>query len=69
MRGGRILVTIKYGITKYVVTMDVVEAQWKGRAPISMTVRYLTLEDMAEFAFAAPHRKTAKLVLKKTSPN
>ena len=30
MRGGRVLATIKYGITKYAVTMDVVEAQWKA---------------------------------------
>jgi adenine-specific DNA glycosylase len=65
MRGGRILTTIKYGITKYAVTMDVVEAQWKGRAPVSMSVRYLTVEDMAEFAFAAPHRKIAKTLLAK----
>ena len=66
MRGGRILETIKYGITKYAVTMDVVEAQWKGRAPVSMSVRYLTPEDMAEFPFAAPHRKIAKTLLTKT---
>jgi len=38
MRGGRVMVTIKYGITKYAVTMDAVEAQWKGRAPVSETV-------------------------------
>jgi len=64
MRGGRVMVTIKYGITKYAVTMDAVEAQWKGRAPVSETVRYLTADDIREYAFAAPHRKLMKLLTK-----
>jgi A/G-specific adenine glycosylase len=68
MRGGRILETIKYGITKYVVTMDAVEAKWKGHAPVSMSVRYLTPEEMKEYAFAAPHRKLAKLLVQ-SSPS
>ncbi len=60
MKRGETLATIRYGITKYAVTMEVVEAKWKGRSPVSMAVRYLTTEEMAEFAFAAPHRKLAK---------
>jgi A/G-specific adenine glycosylase len=63
MRGGRVLGTIKYGITKYAVTLDAVEAQWKGRAPVSMSVRYFTPEEMHDFPFAAPHRKLAKLLM------
>jgi len=59
MRGGRVLATIKYGITKYAVTMDAVEAKWKGRAPVLESVRYLTTEEMNAYAFAAPHRKLA----------
>lgn len=69
MRGGRVLATIKYGITKYVVTLDAVEAQWKGRAPVSMAVRYFTPEEMQEFPFAAPHRKLMKMLLAKNSPS
>jgi len=60
MKPGLALTTIRYGITKYAVTMEVIEAKWKGQAPVSETVRYLTPEAMAEFAFAAPHRKLAK---------
>jgi A/G-specific adenine glycosylase len=59
------LTTLRYGITKYAVTMEVVEAKWKARAPVSMAVRYLTPEDMAEFAFAAPHRKLAKTLARR----
>jgi A/G-specific adenine glycosylase len=64
MRGGRVLVTIKYGITKYAVTMDAVEAKWKKQAPVSETIRYLTAEDMNEFAIAAPHRKLMRMLAK-----
>jgi A/G-specific adenine glycosylase len=68
MRGGRVLATIKYGITKYAVTMDAVEAKWKGRAPVSESVRYLTAEEMSEYAFAAPHRKLAlRIIVGKTN--
>jgi A/G-specific adenine glycosylase len=62
MKRGEVLATIKYGITKYSVTMEVVAATWKGRAPVSMGVRYLTAGEMGEFAFAAPHRKLGRLL-------
>ena len=51
---------IKYGITKYAVTMDVVLAKWKGRVPPAG--RHLTRAQMETLAFAAPHRKLAKLL-------
>ncbi len=49
------LARIRYGITKYAVTMDVVRAKWKKRA--RFTGRYLTQKEMQALAFAAPHRK------------
>jgi A/G-specific adenine glycosylase len=61
---GEEIARIKYGITKYAVVMEVVEAEWKKRAPISASVRYLTLEEMGRLAFAAPHRKMAKKLAK-----
>jgi A/G-specific adenine glycosylase len=54
---GEEIATIRYGITKYAVTMRVVSARWIKRAPIAPSVRYLTREEMEAFAFAAPHRK------------
>jgi A/G-specific adenine glycosylase len=51
---------IKYGITKYAVTMEVVSAKWKGRVPHAG--RHLTLAQIEALAFAAPHRKLAKLL-------
>ena len=63
MKQGVSLVKLKYGITKYAVTMEAIEAKWKGRAPISMSVRYLTAKEMSAFAFAAPHRKLMKCLL------
>jgi len=68
MRGGRVLETIKYGITKYSVTMDAVEAQWKKQAPVSESIRYLTVEDMEEFAIAAPHRKLVRILCSQKEP-
>jgi len=62
MKQGAALTKIKYGITKYAVTMEAIEAKWKGRAPVSMSVRYLTAKEMSAFAFAAPHRKLAKML-------
>jgi A/G-specific adenine glycosylase len=62
MKRGEVLAEIKYGITKYSVTMEAVAATWKGRAPVSMSVRYLTAEEMGDFPFAAPHRKLARLL-------
>lgn len=59
-RGGKVIATIKYGITKYSVTMDAVEATWSSAnvaVALRATGRYLTLEEMQALAFAAPHRK------------
>ena len=52
------LAQLRYGITKYSVTMQVVRARWKKRAP--QTGRYLTPGEMRALAFAAPHRKLIK---------
>jgi len=68
MKRGEVLAKIRYGITKYAVTMEAVEAKWKGRAPVSPSVRYLTAEEMSAFAFAAPHRKLA-VALTKNNPS
>ncbi len=51
---------IRYGITKYSVTMNAVRARWKKRVP--PTGSYLALEKMQELAFAAPHKKLARLL-------
>jgi A/G-specific adenine glycosylase len=56
------ITSLRYGITKYAVTMQVIAARWKRRAPVSMSVRYLTLEEMATLAFAAPHRKIMRFL-------
>jgi len=68
MKRGEALATIRYGITKYAVSMSAVEAKWKGRAPVSMAVRYLTPEAMSEFAFAAPHRKLLRFLTVAEAP-
>ena len=52
------LTQIKYGITKYAVTMSAVRARWKKRVPPGGT--YLSLIKMQELAFAAPHKKLAR---------
>jgi len=57
MTRGEVIARIKYGITKYAVTMEAVSAKWKSRAPAMG--RYLTLDEMHALAFAAPHRKLA----------
>jgi A/G-specific adenine glycosylase len=58
MEQSKDLVQIRYGITKYSVTMQVVSAKWKsstiGRRA---TGRYLAAEEMQALPFAAPHRK------------
>jgi A/G-specific adenine glycosylase len=51
------ITSIRYGITKYAVTMQVIAARWRKRAPVSASVRYLKIEEMEALAFAAPHRK------------
>ena len=55
MEEGKEIVKIKYGITKYSVTMQAVSAKWKAKA--QKTGAYLTPEEMRVLAFAAPHRK------------
>jgi len=62
MEQGEVIAKIKYGITKYTVTMEAVSAKWKSRA--LTTGRFLTAEEMHKLAFAAPHRKLAKTFTK-----
>ena len=64
MTRGETLAKIKYGITKYAVTMEAVTATWKGHEPASASVRYLTAEEVSALAFAAPHRKLANTLKK-----
>jgi A/G-specific adenine glycosylase len=61
MKQGEVIAKIKYGITKYSVTMEAVSAKWKSRVP--STGRYLTLEKMQALAFAAPHRKLIGVII------
>jgi A/G-specific adenine glycosylase len=60
MEQGEVIARIKYGITKYSVTMQAISARWKSRVPPAG--RYLTVEQMQALAFAAPHRKLARFV-------
>jgi A/G-specific adenine glycosylase len=64
MVAGEEISRIRYGITKYAVTMQVIAARWKKRAPVSAAVRYLTMEEMDSRAFAAPHRKVINFLPK-----
>jgi A/G-specific adenine glycosylase len=57
---GAEMARLKYGITKYSVTMQAVSAKWKSRVPAAG--RYLTVEQMQALAFAAPHRKLVQLL-------
>jgi A/G-specific adenine glycosylase len=66
MERGGTLSRIKYGITKYSVTMQAVAAKWKSRVPPSGS--YLTLDKMQALAFAAPHRKLAHDLEQQKSP-
>ncbi len=68
MERGEALGTIKYGITKYTVTMEAVEAKWKVAVDSRAAGSYLSLEEMQALAFAAPHRKLA-LALANKSPS
>jgi A/G-specific adenine glycosylase len=63
MERGEPIAKIKYGITKYSVTMEVISAKWKSRVPPAG--RYLTPEQMQALAFAAPHRKLIAIFMKK----
>ena len=60
MTAGAEIGRIKYGITKYSVTMEAVAAKWKAQAPASGS--YLTVAEMEALAFAAPHRKLMRLL-------
>jgi A/G-specific adenine glycosylase len=64
MIAGESAATIKYGITKYAVTMRAVAARWKPG--VSGSGRYLTAPEMEALAFAAPHRKL-NLILQRES--
>lgn len=65
-RGG-VVAEIKYGITRYAVTMQAVEAKWKTAAVARRAAdnpkagRYVTVSEMQALAFAAPHRKLIPL--------
>jgi A/G-specific adenine glycosylase len=60
MKSGEELAKLKYGITKYAVTMRAIAAQWKPKA--SGKGRYLTAKEIEALAFAAPHRKLIRLL-------
>ncbi len=60
MEQGEVIAKIKYGITKYSVTMEAISAKWKSRA--LATGRYLTADEMHALAFAAPHRKLVRFL-------
>ena len=62
MEEGQPVAQIKYGITKYSVTMQAVSTQWKSRA--RQAGSYFTPEEMQALAFAAPHRKLAERLVK-----
>jgi A/G-specific adenine glycosylase len=62
MMPGEEITRLRYGITKYAVSMQVIAARWKKRAPVSESVRYLTVKEMGALAFAAPHRKLVRLL-------
>jgi A/G-specific adenine glycosylase len=60
MEQGEALARIKYGITKYSVTMQAVTARWI--LPVPVGGRYFSLTKMGTLAFAAPHRKLVQLL-------
>ena len=60
VEAGEEIATIRYGITKFSVTMQAVRARWKKRIPPGGL--HLTLEQMQPLAFAAPHKKLARLL-------
>jgi A/G-specific adenine glycosylase len=70
---GEVIAKIKYGITKYSVTMEAVSAKWSpadgSRVAVALratdgrrTGRYLTPAEMHALAFAAPHRKLIRFL-------
>jgi A/G-specific adenine glycosylase len=66
MEQGEVLARIKYGITKYSVTMQALSANWKVAVARRATGRYLTADEMQAFAFAAPHRKLVVTIIEGT---
>jgi A/G-specific adenine glycosylase len=75
MQQGEGIAQIKYGITKYSVTMQAVSAKWSPadgskavalRATNGHTGRYLTQDEMHALAFAAPHRKLIRFIMPET---
>jgi A/G-specific adenine glycosylase len=60
MEPGDVLAKLRYGITRYAVTMQAVAACWKTGA--WGKGGYLTREEMRALAFAAPHRKLIGLL-------
>ena len=74
MEQGDVIARIKYGITRYSVTMQAVSAKWKDvkvavaatrvcrATEAHPTGRYLTADEMHALAFAAPHRKVIRLL-------
>jgi A/G-specific adenine glycosylase len=70
MEQRELLGQLKYGITKYSVTMQAVSAVWRNEPPGSngrlnesiYSGLYLTPAEMETLAFAAPHRKLAQLL-------
>jgi len=67
MEESEVLAQLKYGITKYSVTMRAVSAKWKvpsraARWTQPPVGRYLTAGEMRLLAFAAPHRRVAGLL-------
>jgi A/G-specific adenine glycosylase len=68
--GGGVIAKMRYGITKYSVTMEAVAASWKVAVADTRVCRatgsgrYLFIEEMQALAFAAPHRKLLALLAK-----
>lgn len=66
MKEGHAMTEIKYGITKYAVTMRAVEASWRKNARGSGV--YLDRAEMAAMAFASPHRKLMQRLTPEANP-
>ena len=71
MDAGEKIAQLRYGITRYTVTMEALAAEWRQGSTASSTERlretgpaglYLTAKEMEALPFAAPHRKLARLL-------
>ncbi len=67
MTRGEKIGQIRYGITKYSVTMEAVAAKWKSRK--TGGGKYLSPDEIVALPFAAPHRKLARLLAETTATN